>query len=114
MTLLCRTREVLSKCSLTMANYRPTMTHYTTMDADKYYELCKDRMCCRLGNEHPDCLHTSPECQVARLNVAFVHTRPYTRLSHHTSSASSLCSRFPFFPLASRLPFLTRPRMPDR
>ena len=22
-----------------MANYRPTMTHYTTMDADKYYEL---------------------------------------------------------------------------
>ena len=30
---------MLSKCSLTMANYRPTMTHYTTMDADKYYKL---------------------------------------------------------------------------
>src|SRR6267142_2389803 len=71
-------------------------------------------MCCRLGNEHPNRLRTSPERQVARLNVTFVHTRPYTCLSHRTSSASSLSSRFPFFPLASRLPFLTRPRMPNR
>src|SRR6267142_3293937 len=68
---------------------------------------CKDGTCCRLGNEHPDHLRTSPECQVAHLNVAFVHTWPYTCLSHRTSFASSLCSRFPFFPLASRLPFST-------
>ena len=75
---------------------------------------CKDRTCCRLRNKHPDRLRTSPECQVAHLNVAFVHARPYTRLSHRTSSASSLCSRFPFFPLTSRLPFSTQPRTPDR
>jgi len=74
---------------------------------------CKDSMSCRLENEHPNHLRTSPERQVARLNVAFVHARPYTRLSHHTSSASSLCSHFPFFPLASRLPFSTRPRTPN-
>src|SRR6266850_2456214 len=69
-------------------------------DCIAYYEDCKDGTCCRLGNEHPDRLRTSPERQVARLNVAFVHARPYTHLSHRASSASSLCSRFPFFPLA--------------
>jgi len=30
---------VLSRGSPTISNYRPTMIHYTTMDADKYYEL---------------------------------------------------------------------------